>query len=115
VAGVAVDRLGAGRLLRDEARHLERDEGAAHAPDEAEDRERLQVEPAGPVIAAADPQQVQDDRQRQDDRDIRQKKQKNALAHGVRLSRANLGGLTLCMTDKLLLYRSNTYIAAMTM
>jgi hypothetical protein len=78
VTGSAVDQMNASGALRDPSRYLQRDERAAHAPDQAEHRERAEIR------SSRDAEHRDDDRQRQDDRKIGKEKQKNPFTHDVR-------------------------------
>ena len=66
VATAAVDQLHPGRAFRNPSRHLERDERAAHAPEQTEHRQRLDVQSVW-SDAAADAENRGDDAERQDD------------------------------------------------
>jgi hypothetical protein len=76
----AVDNLYAHCPLGHPPRQLQRDERASHAPDEAEGRQGPDVQ-AGGTGVTADPQNGQQDRQDEDNRDIGEDQQKNALRH----------------------------------
>ena len=85
VARAAVHQLHARGPLGHEARHLQREEGATHAPHQAEDRQRSDVETPGTGVPA-DAEQAQDDRQRDDDREVRRQEQEDPLTHGSRIA-----------------------------
>ena len=68
------------------ARDLQRDEGPAHAPQEAEGCEAAQVEPVGSDVAAHT-EHVQDDRKREDDRDVGDEEEDDPFGHsGFRIA-----------------------------
>ena len=76
ISRVSINQLDAGHPLGDEPRHLEREERAPHAPDEAEDGERLNVGAAVGIDVPSHAEHAEDDRQREDDDKVSQEKRR---------------------------------------
>ncbi len=80
VLGFGVDDLDAQHPLRHDSRQRKRDERPPHAPDEAEDQERLHVNAVGGQ-KRLDVQEVEDERDHQDHEEVQREEEENPFCY----------------------------------